>query len=83
MSGTYCPKCPCESCERARAWITDSMRPVTVPVIQQQPVIFQRDISEPECAYERIAREYAARGEVMPTSMLLYCPCRRCVRITC
>jgi len=79
MSGAYCPKCPCESCEKARAWIQDSMRPTIVPTIQQQqPFVQQAGVTEPECAYERIAREYAARGEPMPTSWLLYCGCRKC-----
>ena len=78
MSGAYCPRCPCEACERARAWVRDSVRPAVVPTIQQQPFVVNVDGSEPECAYARIAREYAARGETMPTSWLLYCGCRKC-----
>ena len=76
MSGTYCPKCPCDGCERARSWIKDDGRPVVVPVIQNT------GLGEPECQFDRIAREYKARGEPMPTGWLLYCPCKRCNPIT-
>ena len=72
MSGTYCPKCPCEACERARRWIQDDGRAVTVPTI------INTGIGEPECAFERFAREYAARGEPMPTVWGYSCNCRKC-----
>lgn len=72
MSATYCPKCPCPNCEKVRDFIKDDGRPVVIPAIQNT------GFPGPECAYERIAREYAERGQQMPTSMLLYCGCRKC-----
>lgn len=74
MSGAYCPKCPCESCKRARTFVqpSDPWRPSVVPTIQQT------GLGQPECAYERIAKEYADRGETLPTSLLLYCGCPKC-----
>lgn len=59
-----CPNCPCASCVEERQQYT-AVRPF-------------RTYDGPECAYERIAKEYAARGETMPSSLLLYCGCRKC-----
>jgi len=51
-----CPNCPCPSC-----------RPGTYQT-SQAPTPFQ--LTEPECTFERIARDYQARGIPMPTSWL-------------
>jgi hypothetical protein len=59
-----CPNCSCHTCVEERQQYT-AFRPV-------------RTVYEPECAYERVAREYAARGETVPSSLLLYCGCSRC-----
>lgn len=71
MSAGYCPNCPCGSCVQARStedfWRQSYNQQAGFPVS-----------SEPECAFERIAKEYAARGQPMPSSLLLYCGCRKC-----
>lgn len=58
-----CANCHCANCVRSRA--------IQAPAV----TLGARDS---ECAYDRIAREYAARNVPMPTGWLLYCPCKRC-----
>lgn len=62
MNG-YCENCPCVACMASRA--------------QRKPLITHTGVSD-ECAYVRIGREYAARGETVPSSLLLYCGCSKC-----
>lgn len=65
-----CPNCSCPSCKPPEyVWRQNYTRQVT-------------GVGEVECTFDRIAREYAARGEPMPTSWLLVCNCKRCRPIT-
>lgn len=77
-----CQNCPCRSCvaERAseREEFTDYGTPGPAPGVDRWTGVK----SEPECMFDRIAREYKARNEPMPTGWLLHCPCRRCNPIT-
>ncbi len=59
-----CPNCPCAKCVTERATANQSWQP-GVPY-------------ETPCAFDQIAKDYAARGEPMPSALLLYCPCKRC-----
>lgn len=63
-----CPNCPCASCVEERASEAYWRRSYNQQV----------GVSEPECAFERFAREYAARGEPMPTVWHYSCNCRKC-----
>lgn len=66
MKAMSCPNCVCVSCVQERA-TEDSWRRS-----------YAQQAGLEECAYVRIAREYAERGETMPAGMLLHCGCRRC-----
>lgn len=59
-----CPRCPCTDCVLERARAAQSWQP-GVPY-------------ETPCAYDQIAKDYAARGIPMPSSLLLVCQCKRC-----
>lgn len=63
-----CPNCPCAACASER----------TTEAARRRSYIQQVGLSEPECAYVRITREYAERGESIPAGLLLCCPCKRC-----
>ena len=82
-----CQKCPCPDCERARAsqddpygGFTDYGTPGPAPGVDRWhgPQVVRNGVVEPECAIERFAREYAARGEPMPATFMLSCKCRKC-----
>ena len=47
-----------------------------------KPAQYARMVGETECAFDRIARDYAARGIPIPTGWLLVCDCKRCKPIT-
>jgi len=68
-----CPNCPCSDCvaERAAKGNEEAWR----RLYNQQ---YGLPDPGPPCAYDQIAKDYAARGEPMPAALYLYCPCRRC-----
>lgn len=80
-----CPNCPCHECVGSRASpfrredeFTDYGTPGPAPGVDR----WTGAKSEPECMFDRIAREYEARNQPMPTGWLLHCPCKRCNPIT-
>ncbi len=83
-----CPNCPCAQCVASRTSpyrrdelpFTDYGTPGPAPGVDRWTGerVVKTGAGDPECAFERIAREYAARGETMPATWLLYCGCKRC-----
>ncbi len=75
-----CQNCPCASClaERARKdpydGFTDYGTPGPAPGVDR----WTGERQQEECSFDRIAREYKAKGQPMPTAWLLHCPCKRC-----
>lgn len=70
-----CPNCPCAACLAERGETPKWTGPWDGPFGVPCPPLSDPG---PPCAYEAIAKDYAAKGLPMPQTLMLYCPCRRC-----